>query len=520
MPILPDGSWIPLMTQRQIELFNLCRSRQKTFVLASGPRLSGKTLACLHALCDHAWNTPNANICIVTVTQSAGMDSGIWTDLTEMILPQWIEEGNFGMRWIRRPSVSGVTKKPYCIVNNRYGHNVKIQLESLKNETEAEARFKGKRYSMLLVNELSNFRNPASFRTWAECLRIVGLKPQMHLFLADTNPSDEGTNSWIYKIWYDLPAVDFSRQQHDQESEELKAYRYLQPLVGKVEFTLEDNILIEPERIQRLKAAYAGDPDQYARYVLGKWVTATTDSLFYSVFKESIHVVPPIPTGAGDDREIMVPEPECSELITGWDPGVSNCATVIVEKVIANLNGEPTSYFKVLDELVVIGQTVDISGFVYQVAQKLKYWQSVIGKSISCKHYSDRYAFDVKEPMGNRYLHQIIFDESPIDTPGGPITLIAAERGKGSVAQKVELLRQLLFQRRIFFSRYKAPICIQMLKSIKRGRTALSVIDTASQYKHVFDALMYAIASECYDEIARMVATKRFKEDSYVPVLI
>jgi len=59
-----------------------------------------------------------------------------------------------------------------------------------------------------------------------------------------------------------------------------------------------------------------------------------------------------------------------------------------------------------------------------------------------------------------------------------------------------------------------------MLKSIKRGRTALSVIDTASQYKHVFDALMYAIASECYDEIARMVATKRFKEDSYVPVLI
>jgi hypothetical protein len=517
MPVLSDGSWVPLLSPKQAELLNICRKSGKRFILASGPRLSGKTIACLHALCDHVWRTPAANVCIVTVTQSVGADSGIWTDLVNTILPQWIEEGQFGMRWIKRPSVSGVSKKPYCIISNMYGQPVRIQLESLKYEGEAEARFKGKRYSMMLVNELSNFKNMSTFRTWAECLRVIDLPPEKHLFLADTNPADDGTNSWIYKLWWEIQSLSVDAINESCE-EELKAYAYLQPLLARVEFTIDDNLLVDPARIAQLKAAYAGDPDQYARYVLGKWITATSDSVFYSVFKESIHVVPPHPETGGDDKELMVPEPDCRELITGWDPGVTNCAAVIIEKVIGNVGGEPVSYFKVLDELVVLGQTVDIGGFVYEIAKKLKYWQSIIGRPISCKHYSDRYAFDLKEPLGERYLHQIIYDESPLDTPGGPITLIAADRSRGSVQHRVDLLRQLLFQRRIFFSRYKAPYCIRMLKSLKRGKSALSVIDKLSEHKHVFDALMYAVASECYDEIARSVATKRFSEESYVPI--
>lgn len=520
MPVLPDGSWVPTMTEQQLRLFNLCRSKSKTFVLASGPRLSGKTLACLHCLVDHAWNTPNANICIVTITQSAGLDSGIWTDLTEIILPQWINEGNFGLQWIKEPSVSGVSKKPYCIINNRYGQKVRIQLESLKNEAEAEARFKGKRYSMMLVNELSNFRNPKTFRTWAECLRMIGLDPYSHLFLADTNPSDEGTDSWIYRLWWDVPALELEKlQEQEVTAEEIGAYKLLQPLLGRVEFTLDGNTLVERDRVERLKAAYAGDPDQYARYVLGKWVSATSDSLFFGVFKESVHVVPAKPATAGDEQEIMVPEPDCSELITGWDPGVVNCAAVILEKTYLNVNGERQSVFKVLDELVIIGTEVDLSAFVEEFVQKMKFWQRLIGRNVAWKHYSDRYAFDTRDPVGDRYFHQIVFESCPPDTPGGPIILTAADRSKGSVSHRVDLLRQLLFARRIYFSRYKCPATIRMLKSLKRGRTALQPIDKTSQHKHAFDALMYAVASECYDEIQRMIAMKNAREiDALVSV--
>lgn len=500
--LMPDSQpWQPRCTKKQADTINVLRRGDKLYNLLSGCRLSGKTICCLDALADHAWLTPNANIAIVSVTQSAGFDSGVWTDMTEMTLSNWIGQkpsgdpveggGNFGMKWIKKPSVQGVSKKPYCIVSNAYGGQSKFQLESLKNEEEVESRFKSKRYTAIFVNELSNFKKAKTFETWTECLRTVGLDDERHLFLADTNPADEGTKSWIYKLWFEFPNLDEvdGRPMTDDERE-------LQKQLRVVTFTLDDNTLIKPARVARLKASLSRNPDLYARYVLGKWVTASMDALFIDVFKERIHTVPD-PTAPGFNNEIMIPEENCFELIGGFDLGVRNSAACVIEKTWRQEAGKkPVSVFKVLDELTIIGEDHSLSDFTREYVKKMDRWEKYLSSPAKWTYWSDRSAFDMKDPEHNRFHHQTVFLES-----NGRIELRAAARGRDSVQQRIDLLRKLLFEDRIYFSSDACPNAVEMLKSIKRGKSSVSVIEKGSEWKHIFDAISYVLASELVDEI-------------------
>lgn len=493
MPVDASGRWCPKIFEKQAELINACRSGLYRYILASGPRLSGKTLGGLHALADHAWNVDNANIAIVSVTQSAGFDSGVWTDLTELTLPEWIN-GGFGMEWIRPPSIQHVSKKPYCVVRNKFGGKSKFQLESLKNEQEVEQRFKSKRYSAMFINELSNFKNRKTLDTWSECLRMVNLPYNKHFILADTNPADEGTKSWIYRLWF-----EFARREDDERNDD---ERSLQKLLHLVEFTIDDNIFAPPERIQQLKAMLSSNRDLYNRYVLGKWVTAALDALFVDVFRESTHVIGDIESPGNQNPLILAPEDECYELFTGWDLGVKNSAACILERVYNNEEKFRRPIFKALDELVILDEDFAMEDFVAEFVKKMRFWaERVRNKKILWKHYSDRSAFDMRDVTSNRYHHQIVFDACPDDTPGGRIQLIAADRSRNSVNKRIDLFRKLLWEERIFFGANFCPGMIDMVKSIKRGKTTLAPIEKGSMHKHIFDALTYPIASECWDEM-------------------
>lgn len=499
MPTLPNGQWVPNIFQKQADLINLCRSGLVKYILASGPRLSGKTLGVLHALADQAWNLKNANIVIVSVTQSAGYDSGVWTDLVETVLPEWIA-GDFGMTWIKEPSIQHVSKKPYCIVSNRFGGKAKFQLESLKNEQEVERRFKSKRYSTIFVNELSNFKHRKTFDTFTECLRVVGLPSNKHLLICDTNPADEGSKSWIYKLWFEFPNLpdDVIREEE----------REMKNLLSCLEFTIPDNTFVPEERINQLKATLSSNRDLYDRYVLGKWVTAAIDALFVDVFRENVHVLGEIETPGNKSPMILVPEETCFELYTGWDLGIKNSAAAIMEKVFPDETSENAGrpMFKVLDEQVIIDEDHKTEDFVQLFVEKMKYWDEVVkADHVRWIHYSDRNAFDFKDPVSNRYIHQIVWDASPDDTPGGRIQLIGAAKGRNSVQQRVDLFRRLLWEVRLFISKNNCPNVIEMIKSIKRGKTGISPIEKGSRYKHIFDALTYCMSSELVDEIAQAV---------------
>ena len=513
MTAAPEPSTVPPLriSPKQLEGMELCRN--KKFVLFSGPRFSSKTCCAIACVCDHAWNTDGANAVIVSVSQSAGMESGVWEDLTNSTIPQYIsaqEEqlgpGN-GMRWVKKPYIASVSKKPACMVSNKFGTSSRIQLESLKYEHEVEERFKAKRYSMMYIPELSNFRKRKTFDIWAESLRMLHLREDQHLFLADTNPADDGEDSWIYILWYVVRTTEYEEYltlcgERGLPKLPEKTFKAFRNSLGLMEFMIEDNIFASPERVDELIARYSHDMDLYNRYIKGIWVKATTDALFASVFRSGVHVIGEVGTTGNPDPMILMPEDSCFELITGWDPGSSsNSAAVIIEKFFkVNDQGRTVACFKILDELCVIDEEHTIDDFTERFVEKMRWWEERCGRQFIWRHWSDRSVFDMKEPRENRYYHQLIHAAS-----GGLVTLVAADRGPGSVRQRVDLMKRLMFEDRIFFSADRCSNAVTMCKSIRRGPGELSTIQKASPYKHVFDAIMYGVASECYDELSSMV---------------
>lgn len=121
----------------------------------------------------------------------------------------------------------------------------------------------------------------------------------------------------------------------------------------------------------------------------------------------------------------------------------------------------------------------------------------------------------MKVPFSDRYWHQYIYEYS-----GRRISIMAAERGKGSVNARIDLFRKLLWEERVFISNTNCPWTINMCRSIKRGRTVVGGIAKGDIHKHVFDAATYGLASECYEEVRRQVHmnTRRMKPSSLVSI--
>ena len=495
-----DDAVIPLtIAPKQLVAMEVCR--KKKFTLLSGPRYSAKSVGALAIVCDHAWNTSHAEIAITTVSQSVGLESGIWQQLVEGILPKYMALGQ-GMTWIKKPHTSSVSKKPACIVGNKFGGKSKIQLESLKDEKEVEARFKSKNYSMMYVPELSNFQHRKTFDIWAESLRSLHLKENQYLFLADTNPADDGDESWIYHIWFVHARQTYEEYVIFQTERGLPAlpeptFLSFKNALGLVEFEIADNIFASAERVAELTARYAHDQDLYDRYIRGLWVKASSTALFARQFRENLHVIGELQTPGNPEPEIMVPEPNTWELSTSWDPGNSANSAAVIFETIVRPEGPA---FKILDEIVLVDTDHTIDEFTIRVLTQMLWWEQFMGRAYSWKHWSDRSVFDMREPQSNRYYHQLIHTAS-----GGQITLEAADRGKGSVAQRVDLLRRLLFERRYLISRTRCPHLIQAIKSMPAHKQDANAPSPKSQHKHIFDAATYGPASESYREINNKV---------------
>ena len=139
MPIHADGYWVPLLSPKQFEIFNC----YKPYTLVSGPRRSSKTIACLHRLLRHAWETPMARIAMFARTRKSADQGGVFTDLMETVLPEWTS-ANMGMRVCtgakNAPTqlTDGGTRILYVDVSNAHGNKSRIQLHSLDYDFDIE----------------------------------------------------------------------------------------------------------------------------------------------------------------------------------------------------------------------------------------------------------------------------------------------------------------------------------------------------------------------------------------------
>lgn len=527
MPFDAQGQWRPETSPKQDELRRLCQ--QYRFVAANGPRRSGKTCGCEHAFVEHGWNTVRGNDVIITISQTVGIDSGIWREFTENTIPEWIQ-GGFGMQWVRRPYTMGVSKKPTCEITNRRfvelateGHDVEkmsegelreagattvFQLESLKVEDEAEDRFKPKKYTGIYVPELTTFAKRGTFDTWTECLRQKNPDPRLHfLFLADFNPPDD-ESWWIHDLWWDLFEADSEDLDPtdfgfpDDSPESLLACLTMKRQLVRIDIRPEDNPYEKPEVFQMLKAKYAHNPDLYARYIDGIPTKTTEGSLFTKVFRPNFHCVPPEAEIRGDaNPPMMTPESDCIELLCGWDPGTTNFAVEFAEKFeppFERYKGKPC--FKFLDEVVVVGEDFDLEELVGDVLKKMAEWEKLCGRAITWQHWSDRSVFDTKDLKSQKYYHQLIYEASD-----GQIELDAAEKGPNTLKPGLDLMRKLLYDERLWINSARCPKLIGAFKAVKKGKSERAVIQKGSPHKHPLDASRYLLQSECYDELDRKV---------------
>lgn len=515
MAFLPNGD--PELSPKQKALLRLCRERTGMMKLIGlfGTRISGKTTGAEHCIADHLWNTKSGSCLMLCYTAGTAATSGVWNEVTEKVLPEWIAQG-FGMDWYVRPKTDGATKKMVCSVINKYGAEAlangeeipaygisKLELDGLDDEREVEKKYKSRYYSMIYWSEAGEFRQELTMMTLVMALRIAGLPDDQHILLIDANPPDNGTDHFLYKFFYELR---IAREEDCDVSEQM-----IRRCLHITEWTMDDNPFVSDERKAVTRKMYEKNPDLYDRYVLGKWTKAVKDALFADVFSPRVHVVGN-PKDA--DPELLLPSEDCSELIVGLDAGgVNPCAHIIEKTYFTQDDQKEASGFSFLDELAFIGEDIQVSEYTLLLLKKMEFWEQQVGKPVNWSFWADSSALNFKESIANRTVADEMFAVSE-----GRIRLVGVDKGKGSVGNRIRLWRKLLIQNRILIS-VRCPKLIEMCQCINRGRVP-GTVAAHTVHKHPFDSATYAVSRECWDELMEKVREVRTISQSAASKLI
>lgn len=484
-----QGRWLPDLSPKGFDVFN----NYTRYLMVDGPRKAGKSLAIANRVARHLFENNNAIVGIITKTLKNGK-VGVWADLTSTILPQWME-AKIGMKWIKEPTMDVATKMSYARIRNAYGGTSEVQLHSLENVWEAEAKFKGTRFSLLWISEADQFEDRIVFDALSDQLRVVGIPYENHQLIADLNPPETGTKHWLFNTWF--PKLQDGPQRDDS--------------YHRINFTLDDNTFLDPREKADLIAKYSYDKQLYARYVKGEWVEDVSEGHFADVFVPSTHIVGDVSSPREEDHEIIVPPKNCIELFSGWDLGDVNHACAIACKRSDN-NGN--SVFDIIDEAVIIDRKISIADFTETVMEKMQWWEDYMKTNhgadrILWRHWSDNSAWRYRAASD-------VYDELVVrQVSQGRIVLHAVTKGSGSVKQRIGLLKKLLFERRCFISAQLHNV-IKMVREMKPGPNRSEPIRDGDKNKHIFDALTYMLISETPMDVERRTITTSTKKPTVV----
>lgn len=493
--------WVPNLFPKQVEVFNC----YKKFLLISGPRYTGKSIAAIHRVIRHLYEVPSAYVGVFSKTLRTAKEGGVWLDFLNIVLPEWmgreidIETGEecyvpkvfnklgqpFEFTTIDSKGTSGpksdsTTRTMYFKVRNYWGGESTLLLFSLDNEAEAEQRLKSTRYSCLYFPELSNFKTNKVYTVAMNQLRMYHLKEEQHLWIADTNPDPEGEDSWIYDLFYR------QRTQVDHK------YPSVQKDLHLIEIFLNDNPYLTEGRRAEIEHSHSHDEGEFQRNVNGIWAKGhgKIGKVFADIFDEKLHVIP-------DYVDINL----TSELFSGWDLGEVNNAVVMVEKRIIIKDGKEQTIWIIFQETVSINAPVSTRAFVESFLNDLQDIEQFYGKKLMFKtHYSDDSAINKFRPSSDSYDYLSVRDIS-----GGEIELQGVYKPNGSIGARVRMIRQLLFENRLFIGS-NCEHCIDAMKNMMKGQD--QPIAKNSRQKHVLDAFSYIIFAESIEEMSESGAPK------------
>lgn len=464
--------WRPILIPRGYDVFN----DYHRYLLVDGPRKTGKSLSCVHKAMRHAYEIDGATVGVVTKTLK-NAKSGIWLDITNFAVPAWIA-ARIGCKYIKEPTMMPDTKMTYFRIRNAHGGTSEVQLHSLDHASEAEAKFKSTRFSMVYISEADQFEDRIVFDILTDQLRMVGIPYEFHQLMIDCNPPEEGDEHWLHDIFFkDLDG----RKKADPE---------FGKLFGRLNFVLDDNVFLDPRERRELENKYAYDPHLKARFVDGLWVKDTSKGHFVDVYSPKVHIVGDCKSATEDDWTILLPSPGTYELYTGWDLGDTNHAWVCAAKRTLPSGGFA---WDIIDEIVVLKSKVSIADFTEAVVERMDYWEEVLkaggASNVRWHHWSDNSAVRYRAAADSH-------DEIIVrNVSKGRIVLHSVVKHSGSVKSRISLLKKMLFDKAIFFSDQLAA-CKKMLSELKKGKSKAEAIPTEDENKHVFDALTYMLMNE------------------------
>lgn len=520
----PDGIWCPELAPKGMQVFNFQATKfpceMAPALLVAGPRETGKSICCEHKLVRHMWETDGARVGIVGKTYKNVKEAGVIKDLVEFVLPQWLranlkgvdgktpfEYSTVSVEGDPGPKTDSVTKTWYFRIRNYWGTESELMLYSLDHDKDVEDKLKNTRFSCLYFPELDRFKDKKVFTVSFHQLRMIHLRPDQHLWLADTNPAQEGPNHFAYQLFY---------QSLKTETEDEVLYRNF----GLVEMGFADNPWLSPGRIAAIKALYRSDPDLWNRYVLGLWVKLREQGAFADVFNREIHVVGDLSPADPKEQSILMPDETTEAFIGGWDPGDVNHSAHILSKRagLVSFVDEETGktetreefLFEVLDELVVIKGKITIREFTWEFMELMDYWEKKFhgnyGRKLPWRHWSDASAWNFEAGGGNtdeRIVRVASENRIILAAPGG-------QKSEGSPKRRRSFLKRLLYEQRIFIS----AKCVHTIEMIQNMTDVLK----NNPFKHPFDSLTYALQAEEPHGVAMQLSPKTTRPTNVITV--
>lgn len=502
-----DGPWRPDLNPKQEDILY----KRKPITLVSGPRMTGKSMGIVHAVCDHLWNVNGARVGIFVTSYKVATDGGAWTDLIDYAMKEWMGEhqGEFGeilydpvcagdqpgddpnaefryTTYVRgsvdndgnpvgTPKLDAKSRTPFFRIRNRFGGESECRLFSLDNENEIEAKTRGLRLSAVWCVELSTFKTRKVFEQTILLLRGIGVPDEKMFWIADTNPPEEGEDHWSHEMFYR------DRINPDYKDKDFQAS------LGLIEIFLDDNPKLSAKKRSILENTYINSPEEYDRFVLGKWPKSGTRRLeLFSDLLTPIH----FPQGKIDVHR------QTETLASGWDLGSLNSSFVILDVPI--IDGIP--YVSILDEVVHINEEISTKDFTLECLDKMiainefykKLWHPTF-PGFKWRHWSDNSSTDYYRANIGDFEAALVYKET-----NGQVELIGVPKTDKTLEDGVKLIRMLLREKRIFVGD-NCPHVKEMLHKIRRGTN--KILDPKDKLKHCLDALRYSLTSEFYEHL-------------------
>jgi hypothetical protein len=504
---------------------------ESPFVLMYGERGTGKSMGAYHKAIKHAYRYNDALVLIITriraesggawedITSQAEWDSGPLKGQPKGILETWrrelnIEYGNFSTAAFTETLWTPYKDSSQNIrvdIRNQHKGVSRIYYKSMENASQLIDRIKDIKPSFILIEELSNFHDPAYFTAIVQQLGRRGSVPHdAQQYVGTCNPAKTGQKHWVYKQFFVLPhklrqdAIDKLETHtfnpslyHPQKNPEGDILEWNQDYsVYHVKMT--ENQFMAPEvkanYISRLVESARHNPAEYERSIEGKWVPDLQGEALFSGFWVKINHM------FGDPRKNtgFMPKPGAPCLI-GYDPGNVNNARVFMQR--HHLPNRGASLYRVFDDLVFTDRKLKIETLVKAQLDLQCEWVQRCGFIIGWLHISDEQALTHWNHHGSYEFQQIhkwstrLIEETPRYQEAGlrPIVLLAPKKGANSKTGRVESIRDKLLSERLLVSA-RARATIAMFDELRSDpKNSDHPMKARDGHIHTFDALSYPI---------------------------